>query len=104
MVSATTLQVLFDPGQLPDQTCYALDISPAGVPGLIGDHDAMVRSLVGDATMSGDVTLSDVVFTRLRAGAPVLANPQYDINLDGSVSVGDALVAKSQVRHAALCP
>jgi hypothetical protein len=104
MLNATSLQILFNAGQLPDQTCYTIDLSPAGVAGLTGDHDVKIRSLVGDSTRSGDNTLSDAVLIITRLGASISANPRYDVNLDGTLSIQDALVAKSQISHQALCP
>ncbi len=87
------------PGFLPDLTCYTI-IIPAGAIGqiLTGDNDLIIRALEGDATGSGDVTLSDAILTTLNAGQPVASHARFDMNLDGAVSVaGDALFAKARV-------
>jgi hypothetical protein len=104
MISATTLQITFAPGLLPDQTCYSIDIAPAGVPGLAGDHDVSVRSLVGDTTSSGLVNLSDAVAAKARIGAVVGNNAQFDVDLSGAIALQDALAAKSSIGRMAICP
>lgn len=104
MVSATTLQITFNAGLLPDKTCYAIDVAPAGVPGLTGDHDVNVRALVGDTTSSGLVNLSDAIAAKVRIGAAVASNAQFDVDLSGAVALQDALAAKSDIGVSALCP
>ncbi len=104
MVDADTAAIVFDPGQLPDQTCYAIDLSPLSVAGLTGDHDVRVRALAGDTTMSGGITLSDAILARLRLGTAVADGPQYDVDLDGNITGADVLMAKAGIGLQALCP
>jgi hypothetical protein len=95
-------------GFLPDQTCYTITIPQAAiVQTLVSDNDVKVRALVGDATGSGDVKLSDAILTKVKIGAAIATNARYDMNLDGSITNADALFAKAAVAspaRKALCP
>jgi len=95
-------------GFLPDQTCYTITIPQATiVQTLLNDNDANVRALVGDATGSGDVNLSDVILAKLRIGAAITANARFDMDLSGAINISDAEFAKAHVTspgRKALCP
>ena len=94
---ADTLQIAFAPGLLPDQTCYTISLASNTVAeSLTGDLDVKVRSLVGDATGDGTITLSDAIYVQSVAAAsiPVAAAPRCDLDLNGDISLQDALAAK----------
>lgn len=108
-VDADTIALNFNPGVLPDQKCYTITIGSGTITQTIsGDNNVMVRALAGDATGSGEITLSDAVATKARAGQAVASNARFDMNLDGAITVaGDALYAKARVfspSRKALCP
>jgi hypothetical protein len=112
MVSPTTLALTFTPGMLPNLSCYALDITGvvenAGGVVLAGDPDCNVRALVGDTTMSGDITLSDAIWTKMQIGTAASTLPEHDIDVSGGlIDITDVLAAKSFVAspwRKALCP
>jgi hypothetical protein len=56
-----------------------------------------VRALAGDAVGSGNVTVSDVVLTKTKAGADVGVNARYDMDLSGTTDVSDVEFAKVAV-------
>jgi len=92
MVDADTLAIPFAVGQLPNRTCYVLDLDScvqnlAGVP-LGGDIDCMVRGLIGDVTFNGAVNNGDVGATKAKIGlSPALpGNARYDINTGGTIN------------------
>ena len=71
--------------------------------------DVIIRTLAGDATGSGDVTLSDALLIAVQAvaGTSVGSAPQFDVNADGAIDGQDALAAKARVTSpaaGALCP
>ncbi len=108
MADSDTLAILFSPGTLPDAGCYTITIGP-GTFGetLTGDVDVMVRSLVGDTTMSGDITLSDVTLVQTKFASAAADGPQFDLDLSGTVNASDMQIAKSHVTsppRQALCP
>ncbi len=109
LADADTLQILFNPGALPDKTCYTITLPEDLVAAtLAGDRTVLVRSLYGDATGSGVITLSDAIAIKRRIGAGVAANPQFDVDLSNAITAADALAAKARVAspapHKALCP
>lgn len=66
-----------------------------------------VRALVGDATGSGDITLSDAILTKTKIGAGIASNARYDMDLPGTINITDAEFAKARVNspaRKALCP
>ena len=94
-------------GFLLDQSCYQVMLmSGLFADVLTGDLDVWVRTLQGDTTSSGTVTLSDALYTATQIGETTLA--AFDLDLSGgSVSLTDALFAKSLVStppRTALCP
>ena len=106
-VDADTIALTFSPA-LPDQSCYTIEVLPAALAeNLGGDRTLMVRALVGDATASGDITLSDAILIAVQPGGPALAAPQFDLDLSGTIDFADALAAKGLVASpaaSALCP
>src|SRR5690606_5779517 len=62
MSSATSLDIAFAPGMLPDATCYTISLAADTVsPALGGNREVRVRSLAGDVTGDGEVNLTDVL-------------------------------------------
>jgi len=64
----TTLEINFDPGDLPDETCYLIDLAGA-LEDLAGqarfsDADCMVQSLVGDLNGDGYTNRADMAFVK----------------------------------------
>jgi hypothetical protein len=111
MSAADRMAIDYPPGMLPDHTCYEINLAGAVQNStgwaLDGDTDCMIRVLTGDATMSGDSTLSDALLTKLHSGESASASPEFDLDLDGLISPADAQVAKSRVAspaRKALCP
>jgi hypothetical protein len=108
-VDADTIAINFNAGQLPDQKCYTISLAGSTVAqGLLGDTDCRVRSLVGDTTSSGDLNLSDVIFTRTKVGQAATANVAHDVDLSGgNISAADFLFIKTGVTSpskTATCP
>ncbi len=105
----TTLEINFDPGLLPDETCYAIDLAGA-VEDLAGHHFAgdttcMVRSLVGDVDGDGSVSLNDVALLNAKHGWPVVRESvRFDLNLDGRIDLVDTALAKLRDGNSASCP
>jgi hypothetical protein len=113
LLDANTLQILFDPGDLPDQTCYTINIAGAvqstvGI-NLAGDTDCKIRSLVGDVNGNGTVNTTDMSLIKSKVSPPldVTTGPQYDVNLSGIMNTTDMSLVKSRVTSptkTALCP
>lgn len=105
LAAPDTIALVFNSGTLPDQTCYTLTVGATTIgENLGGDADCMVRSLAGDVTSSGGITLSDAIAVSVRLGQSVPANPEFDLDCDGSIALPDALIAKSVLGHQAMCP
>jgi hypothetical protein len=114
MIDEDTLQIDFAPGALPDATCYTVKIAGTvenvAAQALTGPIQCLVRSLVGDTTQSGDVTLTDalVVKAAVSSGTPAHAEPALDVDVSGNnIETTDAMAAKSRVASPtpqALCP
>ncbi len=112
LVNPTTIAITYPiapaVGALPDQTCYNISLgSGMTTPPLVGDLDVNIRSLAGDDTGSGIITLSDALVAKARIGQPIATNVPFDMNLDGSITNADALFAKARVvspSRKALCP
>ncbi len=111
-VDGDTIALTFSDGALPDETCYRIDVAGAVTnqqgAALTGDTDCRVRSLLGDATGSGEVNLGDALLTKVRVGQNAAASPQLDFNLTGgTINTADMLLAKNRVAspaRKALCP
>jgi len=107
-VDADTLAIAFAPGQLPDGGCYTITIGPDTIAEpLAGDTDVNVRSLFGDVGSSGEILLGDALLVKSRIGQSVADNVGADLNLNGSIDLVDALIAKLRVvspSYKALCP
>lgn len=107
--AADTIDINFNAGQLPTDTCYVITISQSAIlEPLTGDNDVRVRSLLGDVTGDGSVNLGDALAAKNRAAStqPVNTSPQFDVNLSGSINLGDALLIRSRTTsppHQALC-
>ena len=72
LVDDDTLEIVLSPA-LPDHGCYTISI-PGAVQNLAlqppgGDTDCVVRSLAGDVTGDGVITLSDAVMVRGTPGS-----------------------------------
>jgi hypothetical protein len=110
MIDGDTLQILFNPGSLPDESCYIIAIGAGTIAeNLVGDTDCNIRSLIGDANGNGSVTSADMLLIKSKVSPPadVTTGPQLDINLSGTMSSADMLLAKSRVTSPtkmALCP
>ncbi len=112
LVAPTTLALTFLPGALPNRSCYQFDVAGAventASMALAGDPDCNARALVGDTTMSGGITLSDAIWTKLQIGTAAASLPEHDIDLSGgTIDIADALAAKGGVAsppRRALCP
>ncbi len=110
-----TLEIGFDPGVLPDETCYIIDLAravegSAGQP-LAGDTECMVRSLAGDASGDGDTNLIDMALIKRMNGQPVFPPPpgypdlaRIDVNADGTIDLIDMALVKSLNGNSASCP
>ncbi len=106
-----TLRIAFVAAQLPDQSCYNIDIAGGALHQVIvGGHQTNARSLVGDTGMNGSVTLGDALFT-LRKTNPAQsasANPRHDVNRSGGqINLGDVQSIKTGITlpaRIALCP
>jgi hypothetical protein len=111
LVNTNTIAITFNALQLPDQTCYRIDIgSGVIVQPIDGDDDVRMRSLAGDATGDGVVTLSDALCVEsLISHAIPPDHIRSDLDLSGGsqITLNDALAAKSRVAspaRRALCP
>ncbi len=105
------ISLYFDPGQLPDNACYTITLGPNFIEEpTIGDTEVKLRSLYGDTTGDGIVTLSDAILTRHKAlaGASAADAPRFDLDLSGgTINSADVLAAKGRVAfpaHRTLCP
>jgi hypothetical protein len=99
-IGGNEVSLYFDAGTLPDQTCYTLTILPEFInEPLVGDTDVRLRSLEGDSTGSGTVTLSDAIYSRQQAlaGTTAVNAPWLDLDVNGTISTTDALAAKARV-------
>ncbi len=98
LADPATLDIVFDAGLLPDQSCYTISLGPGTTsPPLTGDLDVTVRSLHGDVTGDGEVNLSDVLATRASLSMPVGDGPQFDVDLSGELSSADVVDVKGQI-------
>jgi hypothetical protein len=90
---------LSDP--LPDKTCCTLSLDDC-----VSSGSRKVRSLAGDVSLDGSVTVSDKSLIKGKIGATVDAsNFQFDITVDGSISVSDKSLVKPKIGNAApVCP
>lgn len=118
LVSGTqAVDVLFNPVPpgtqvLPDGQCYTFTVLAGSVIGktgelLTGDLDVHVRSLAGDVSPDGEVTLGDAMLSRRSVGNSVVAAPAIDTNCTGgNIDLGDPLFVKSRIGQAnkTLCP
>jgi hypothetical protein len=111
LVDVNTVAITFTPFQLPDETCYRIDVGNGVIVQTIDDDDDVsVRSLAGDATGDGTVTLSDALYIKSHVGQAVAPDRiRSDIDLSGGsqITLNDALTAKSRVAspaRRALCP
>lgn len=109
LADADTLALNFNEDQLPDQTCFHIEV--AGVvedveaQPLLGDTDCWFRGLIGDVNGDGRVNLIDYAEVKQRGGGGA-ADPgmaRFDTNTDGWVNLIDAAVTKQRNGHAA-CP
>ena len=91
--------VEFDPA-LPDQDCCEITLT-----GDIQDSFA-VRTLAGDANLSGSANTTDASQTKLYFGHTAdQSNCMFDYNADGSINTTDASQIKLTFGHdAAQCP
>lgn len=106
---ANTLVIVFDPGNLPDHTCYTFTLAPATLQQtIVGDNDCLVRSLFGDTTGSGEVNLSDAMLSHMMVGQPAQAHPEMDSDLSGGmIAPRECQLVKHEIAsppHSALCP
>ncbi|UCD73889.1 MAG: hypothetical protein JSV91_08825 [Phycisphaerales bacterium] len=97
------LQILFNPGVLPDMTCYTVDIAGA-IKDLQTDSDCMIRGLVADVDFNGVVNQADVDLITSLVGQPVDATTAFaDITADGMIDSNDVSTATLYVGNAAIC-
>ena len=103
------LAITFDPGVLPTEACYVLDLAGTveAFPGVsLGDDtDCMVRSLVGDVNVDGSTNNTDKSWVASLNGHP--AWPDYirfDVNLDGQINNTDKSLVGSLNGHGVTCP
>ena len=109
VTGGNTLELNFNVGQLPDESCYAITIGAGTTVELLaGDLNCNVRSLLADVNMDGQVVLGDSLATKARVNQLASAVPQFDANLSGGqINLGDALFVKTRVSsnvRKALCP
>src|SRR5205085_10444989 len=106
LADASTLALTFNAGALPDQSCYTIQIGSGTLAETIsGASGVMIRSLEGDANMSGEVTMTDALGIKNFVTWPSPSAPYLDINVSGgSISLADALAAKVKITNRALCP
>lgn len=109
LADADTLRLDFS--SLPDRACITIDVTNSVVDAysnpVSGDKDCTVRTLRGDETSSGDLTLSDAIREQTLIGLPLSAFPGSDYNLDGVLDATDVQSIKSLVHspaYQALCP
>jgi hypothetical protein len=111
MADADTLAITFNPGELPDETCYTIQIGAGTMAEPVtGDLDVKIRSLVGDTAATGQVNTTDMACTRSKVVSftPASTAPQHDVNLTGgSINLTDMALIKDRVNSPtkqALCP
>jgi hypothetical protein len=111
MVDGDTMQILFNSGVLPDESCYVINIGPGTLAQvIIGDTDCAIRSLLGDVNNSGTVTSADMLLVKSKVSPPTPATtvPNCDVNLsNNNITSADMLLIKSRVTtpvKTALCP
>jgi probable HAF family extracellular repeat protein len=103
MLDAQTMRISLS--GVPDQSCCRITLGPGAIAEeLTGDVDCLVRSLVGDADGSGDVSNADAKLIQKRIGQAVSSYPNLDLNLDGVINSADAAYAKSRTGKKVLCP
>ena len=76
-----------------------LTVTLFGVSNGSGSGDVLIRFsvLLGDTTMNGSVTASDIAATKQESGQPVTAvNFQSDVTANGSITASDLGLVKSQ--------
>ncbi len=94
----------FVPGTVPDQAMYLLDLDGL-VEDLVGDTQYVIGSLTGDADGSGLVDSGDVDLINIHLGEPVDGdNLRLDLDLDGIIGPGDAMIAQDNDGDTILCP
>jgi hypothetical protein len=111
MVDGDTMEILFNPGDLPDESCYVINIDSSTITeGIGGDTDCEVRGLVGDVNSNGIVNTTDQSLVKSKVSSPTLASaaPNCDLNVSGGViNTTDQSVVKAQVTSPAkqaICP
>ena len=105
----TTLVLVFDPGVLPEATCYTIDLAGTvedlGAQPLTGDTDCMVRSLVGDTNGDGSTNNTDKSQVASMNGYPPFPdNIRLDVNMDGTINNTDKSLVASLNGHGVTCP
>jgi hypothetical protein len=111
MVDGDTMQILFNPGDLPDESCYVINIDSSTITeGIGGDTDCKVRALMGDVNNSGVVNTTDQSLVKSKVSTTTLASaaPNCDLNVSGGdINTTDQSLLKSRVTSPAkqaLCP
>jgi hypothetical protein len=111
MFDASTLELTFTSGQLPNLGCAKITIGASTFNETItGDVDCQIRVVAADTNNSGTVTSTDQsqVKAAVTAGTLASANPRLDINLSGgAITTTDQNATKAQVGSpikTALCP
>ncbi|MHC4091069.1 MAG: hypothetical protein ACYSVY_12490 [Planctomycetota bacterium] len=86
---------------LPDQTCCTVSLEDCAT-----SVSRKIRSLAGDVSREGEVTVSDSALIKPQVGHPLDAdNFYYDVSGEGEITVSDKALVKPKVGHLApVCP
>ncbi|MHC4064527.1 MAG: dockerin type I domain-containing protein [Planctomycetota bacterium] len=93
---------------LADQDCFTVDLT--GITSTDGadllNPTFTVRTLAGDVSRDGEVTVSDKSLIKPKIGQPVDSqNFYFDVSCDGEISVSDKALVKPKIGNTALpCP
>ena len=105
-VDADTLR--FEVTGVPDGSCVYVQVGTGAInENLTGDADCIIRSLAGDVTGDGQVSLADVALARTKFGEVAGIEPRCDVTLDGHISLADLTFIKSRMTSppkVAVCP
>lgn len=101
--NGTTLRIYFNPGVLPDQTCYTVELAGA-IKDLHVDTDCMIRGMTGDVDLNGVVNQADADLIGNMFGMPADESTAFaDLNSDGIIDTADLNIALAAFGHVAVC-
>jgi hypothetical protein len=98
-----SLLVMTFSGSLPEQSCYTINLNEA-IENLFGDSHCQVRSLIGDVSGDGIVNEEDEELMIENLGLSIEQdNAQYDLNLDGAISLLDLAILLDNFEALVFC-